>query len=1058
MAEVHPRSFISKLHFSISNGLPSAEPPSVLRADERDLVHGIVQMLQGFCSYLFHWDETGQKYLVKSGIYVCHLSQASLNCILNKFIFSGTCLKIVELFVKKVKASRERAPTLEAFANSVHSWLKRLRNVALKEEMKSASRDGQMTTTLLVLTSSLSSMCSGAELLAQVVQECVPNAYINSEIAISANKIAVTILDYLFKKLSEACLVQGGEEEAYHMLLSIVGETLLPYLEVLDSWLYEGFLDDPCEEVFFYANNAITIDQPAYWEKSYLFRAVNSMSSKPNDTLVNGDGKSTPRVGRDRGGQESVPLFCSAGGNDQSDIECPKFLKELARPIVSAGKSLQLMQHDRADRIPLFRKSHDSDLYDFPTSNESDWKFNRQEHQQEARLSTLKTCRSEDSCNYDFINRELNFHSFTKNYARLMGVLTLSEVFLVSLAGLVGDGDHIYEKLIIPFPKRDEMCKSRTEKKKMLKGVREDGQKSINHKKFWVKFLAEATVGRRNSGSSSYRRDFIQDYSCMKVEEPVLDSCFHGSMHEDSDIVASTFINSLYPHKPVMIAPKQFVERQKASWSNLNISQSIHLPPLNDENLREAIYNENFSVSDANFNIQDGESLPGHSGTDYTFGFQHSEVKQLLADDDIRSLEYLYSFPTLLPSFQEDALVSDLLPFQKNSTISVRILSWIQGISLNVAPQPDIIIKECLSVYIEKQMDQIGRHILLKLMTDWKLMDGVHIMRSIYLLGSGDLLQGFLNVIFDKIVKGESWDDEFELNTILQESIRNSSDGTLLIAPDSLVVSISQSDALEDEENGASYLATPRSVRNQFFGIEALDLLRFSYKVSWPLDLIINAEALKKYNQVIGFLMKVKCAKYLLDKTRMWMWKGRKSMQNHKHHLLVEQKLLHFVDAFHQYVMDRVFHSAWIELCSAMSSAGSLDEVIEVHEAYLSSIQRQCFVGPDKLWALIASRVKSILGLALDFYSIQQTLNSGGAAPAIKARCEMEIDRIEKQFDDCIAFLLRILSFKLNVGQLPHLADLVTRINYNYFYMSDSGNLLTVPSFVGAKPARNLPS
>lgn len=89
----------------------------------------------------------------------------------------------------------------------------------------------------------------------------------------------------------------------------------------------------------------------------------------------------------------------------------------------------------------------------------------------------------------------------------------------------------------------------------------------------------------------------------------------------------------------------------------------------------------------------------------------------------------------------------------------------------------------------------------------------------------------------------------------------------------------------------------------------------------------------------------------------------------------------------------------------------------------------------------------------------------------IKARCEVEVERIEKQFDECIAFLLRVpffpyhvsllpqlnrwwikllrcfdlqvLSFKLNVGHFPHLADLVTRINYNFFYMSGSGNLKT---------------
>ena len=41
---------------------------------------------------------------------------------------------------------------------------------------------------------------------------------------------------------------------------------------------------------------------------------------------------------------------------------------------------------------------------------------------------------------------------------------------------------------------------------------------------------------------------------------------------------------------------------------------------------------------------------------------------------------------------------------------------------------------------------------------------------------------------------------------------------------------------------------------------------------------------------------------------------------------------------------------------------------------------------------------------------------------------------------------MQILSFKLNVGHFPHLADLVTRINYNYFYMSESGNLMTAAS------------
>ncbi|XP_027149396.1 gamma-tubulin complex component 5 isoform X2 [Coffea eugenioides] len=398
------------------------------------------------------------------------------------------------------------------------------------------------------------------------------------------------------------------------------------------------------------------------------------------------------------------------------------------------------------------------------------------------------------------------------------------------------------------------------------------------------------------------------------------------------------------------------------------------------------------------------------------------------------------------PFEEEDLHISEFLPFEKNSTLPSRILSWMQSAEPKVTPLPVVILQECLIAYIKKQADYIGRIILSKLLYDWRLLDELEVLRAIYLLGSGDLLQHFLVVIFNKLDKGESLDDDFELNTILQESIRNSADGSLLSTPDSLVVSITKnSDLSEDEQHGASIqISTPRKSRLQTMGIDVLQSLNFTYKVSWPLELLANVEALKKYNQVMIFLLKVKRAKFVLDKARRWMWKDRSTATTtRKRHWLLEQKLLHFVNAFHQYVMDRVYHSAWRELCEGVAAARSLDEVIEVHESYLLSIQRQCFVVPDKLWALIASRINNILGLALDFYSIQQTLSSGGAVSAIKTRCEMEVDRIERQFDECIAFLLRILSFKLNVGQFPHLADLVTRINYNYFYMSDSGSLMT---------------
>lgn len=75
----------------------------------------------------------------------------------------------------------------------------------------------------------------------------------------------------------------------------------------------------------------------------------------------------------------------------------------------------------------------------------------------------------------------------------------------------------------------------------------------------------------------------------------------------------------------------------------------------------------------------------------------------------------------------------------------------------------------------------------------------------------------------------------------------------LLSFPDSLIVSLTKNHDLNGNEQPkmASLPSTPRKSRAQSFGMDGLDLLNFTYKVSWPLELIANAEAINKYNQVI---------------------------------------------------------------------------------------------------------------------------------------------------------------------------------------------------------------
>lgn len=57
------------------------------------------------------------------------------------------------------------------------------------------------------------SLCSGAEYLLQIVHKAIPKVFFESSAAITSADLAVHVLDNLYKKLDEVCLIQNGQVE-----------------------------------------------------------------------------------------------------------------------------------------------------------------------------------------------------------------------------------------------------------------------------------------------------------------------------------------------------------------------------------------------------------------------------------------------------------------------------------------------------------------------------------------------------------------------------------------------------------------------------------------------------------------------------------------------------------------------------------------------------------------------------------------------------------------------------------------------------------------------------
>lgn len=345
--------------------------------------------------------------------------------------------------------------------------------------------------------------------------------------------------------------------------------------------------------MFFYANNTITIDEAEFWEKSYLPRPLQSLGVELSAMMGTSSRMPLPDDKKEIAGREYISTSSSTKGKEQINRDlklCPLIFKDIAKPIISAGKSLQLIQH----------------------------------------VPTMTSATSGRKNAHEIIGFGSSYDSSKIHSEQNISGLTLSEVFCVSLVGLIGHGDHISKYFCLEDPSKSKifsLFESHADKQKLEEGNGESLPDLACTKKIWFKFLVETLLQKGEIDFGSKNKN-TKDFHDVKEE-----NLAGGSLDE-------LLLRSSCPENPVITMCKLFLNKNRDAWSTLNLSRNFYLPPLNDEGLREAIFGESI-----------GLGSPA-KGTDYAFAFKFAESEHLRSKDDTKLLEALLPFPTLLPSFQ----------------------------------------------------------------------------------------------------------------------------------------------------------------------------------------------------------------------------------------------------------------------------------------------------------------------------------------------------------------------------------------------------------------------
>ncbi|XP_036396340.1 gamma-tubulin complex component 5 [Megalops cyprinoides] len=318
----------------------------------------------------------------------------------------------------------------------------------------------------------------------------------------------------------------------------------------------------------------------------------------------------------------------------------------------------------------------------------------------------------------------------------------------------------------------------------------------------------------------------------------------------------------------------------------------------------------------------------------------------------------------------------------------------------------ELTLRSCLYPHIERRYIECCGNLMRTLKKDYRLLEYLQAMRNYFLLEAGDTMYDFYTAIFDKVLEKESWQQLSFLNVQLQEAVGQR------CPEDSIRLSI--------------FLETIDPAKKKH-PVNNLDGLTLSYKVPWPVDIVISSECQKIYNQVFLLLLQIKWAKYSLDTLRFSdltvaarrqegsMTEESTQIKQQIHRMfLLRVKLMHFVNSLHNYIMTRILHSTGLEFQHQVNEAKDLDQLIKIHYRYLSTIHDRCLLR-EKV-SFVKEAIMKVLNLVLMFSDRWQ---AGFGAWKVES-----IDKMESDFKNCHMFLVTILNKAVCRGSFPHLESL----------------------------------
>ncbi|GAB1603185.1 gamma-tubulin complex component 6-like [Argonauta hians] len=346
-----------------------------------------------------------------------------------------------------------------------------------------------------------------------------------------------------------------------------------------------------------------------------------------------------------------------------------------------------------------------------------------------------------------------------------------------------------------------------------------------------------------------------------------------------------------------------------------------------------------------------------------------------------------------------------------------------------------VLIQRSIQTPLVDQIKLVNKCTLDYFLTELSIEDHFSAMWRYLIMGEADFALNLTNLLFEKLSMNPHPSEI--LNPIFLNSIMNQAHKTSISAEDKYVDNLS----FEITKDSSSTMKDDAKI---------LECLNLTYKIGWPLNIIINQECHRKYRQLYLFLLQLRYAVWLLE--QIWRQLKRDAMVNHVPHFSRETQfhrvqtfghiMREFVKALQNFFVNQVLYISWTNFQKDFrTKVFSLNDLRKVHMDFLdASLKRSLFTSPANH---MMAAIKNMFGLILAFY---QTLRShmwrrDEAGGPIQHPNFPRLLNLYNSFCRYAKLFYVVISALAEQNHEPHLQDLVLLLNYNNWFSQSHSTL-----------------